>query len=60
MEKKFKIGDVVYYVKKSYGKHSILEIKGDEVLLIGTGLNRFWAQLNRIFKSPKLTCRDKM
>jgi len=50
----FKIGDTVYYIKKSYGEHVILDITTDEVLLgtpklSGVGMDKFWTTIYKIF-----------
>jgi len=50
-----KKGDQVYYIKESYGLHTIEKIEGEKVLLslpklIGEGTDKFWTTLNRIFK----------
>ena len=50
----FEVGDIVYFVKESYGEHRIEEIRyGTKVLLstpklVGNGVNKFWADINRI------------
>lgn len=50
----YKIGDEVYYVKESYGIHTILDFnEKSEVLLstsklIGEGVSKFWTNINRI------------
>lgn len=52
MDKKYQIGDEVYYVKKSYGIHKIEDInyeKSEALLstpkLIGKGVHKFWAYI---------------
>ena len=54
----FKIGDTVYYIKESYGKHVILDITTDEVLLgtpklNGVGMDKFWTTIYKIFHAWK-------
>jgi hypothetical protein len=53
-KEEIKIGDEVYYVKESYGIHTILDFnEKSEVLLstpklIGEGVSKFWTDINRI------------
>lgn len=55
MEVKYKVGDIVYYVKKEYGEHRIEKIDEDgyEIKLstkkfFGEGRDTFWTNTGRV------------
>jgi hypothetical protein len=53
MEVKYKVGDIVYYMKKEYGEHRVEKVDGNEVKLstnkyFGEGKDTFWTNTERI------------